>query len=293
MHRLVPFAILASALFMPQVAFADVFGNYTNLVLQKVPQAKGAKRVKKLTTELLIDNSGLLPGTSGAFVVVRTNEGRWCKLLVQPARQKISATESLPILLVEHFVTYRDGEDRAIQAKGKNVLLFKDFLLNLDLGQIVPATVGGDIRFIVADKKSYAEPVGKAEIYVLTKPLPEAKPAKTTKVVIRDPFVPKYFNGVYQLYDDGRRSGELHLKVRNKNVVEGYFYSDKDGRKYEVSGNVGDPHHNIKFKILFPRTVQFFRGWMFTGNGKAITGYARMEQRETGFYALRKKGKKK
>jgi len=47
------------------------------------------------------------------------------------------------------------------------------------------------------------------------------------------------------------------------------------------------PNHNINFMITCPRTIQQFAGCMFTGDGKAITGFARMQDRETGFYAIR------
>jgi hypothetical protein len=105
-------------------------------------------------------------------------------------------------------------------------------------------------------------------------------------------FEPRYFTGTYNLYDDGRRSGTLHLKVGAKNKVTGAYYSGKDGTRYKVVGKVGNPPHSIRFTIVFPRTRQEFKGWMFTGNGKAITGSSRLQERDTGFYALRVEGKK-
>src|SRR5439155_14711115 len=128
------------------------------------------------------------------------------------------------------------------------------------------------------------EPVGKAELYVLTKPLPEAAPKKAAKLVVGAAFEPRYFNGKYKLYDDGRRSGTLHLQVGAGGEVTGAYYSDKDGQKYEVTGKVGPAPHAIQFRVQFPRTVQEFQGWMFTGNGAAITGVSRLQDRETGFY---------
>ncbi|MCS7047452.1 MAG: hypothetical protein NZO58_13930, partial [Gemmataceae bacterium] len=83
------------------------------------------------------------------------------------------------------------------------------------------------------------------------------------------------------------RSGTLHLKVADNGQVSGAFYSDKDGSKYEVEGKIGNPNHTITFLITFPRTVQHFTGAMFTGDGKAIAGFARLQERETAFYAVR------
>ena len=44
------------------------------------------------------------------------------------------------------------------------------------------------------------------------------------------------------LHSDGRRSGKLQLKLAaNGKEIEGWYYSDKDGAKYEVSGTIGSP----------------------------------------------------
>jgi hypothetical protein len=98
----------------------------------------------------------------------------------------------------------------------------------------------------------------------------------------------RFFNGDYKLFDDGRRSGTLTLKVAENGEVVGHYFSDKDGQKYEVSGKVSNaPQHRIDFVVTYPRTTQVFSGFLFTGDGKAITGSSRLENRETGFYAVR------
>src|SRR5262249_41806119 len=153
---------------------------------------------------LLSENDQVLPQTTAAMVVVRTNGGRWCKLLAVAARQKIDDKQQVPILLVERFVTFKDGEERAVHAKGQNLHLYNGFHLDLDLGQVVPPAFGGDLRFVGEGGKVYAEPVGKAKLFILTKPLPEAAAKKKGKLEIGDTFEPRYFNGTYQLYDDGR-----------------------------------------------------------------------------------------
>jgi hypothetical protein len=75
--------------------------------------------------------------------------------------------------------------------------------------------------------------------------------------------------------------------VGEKNKVTGKYYSAKDGKKYEVAGKVGSPPYTIEFTIIYPRTRQEFHGWMFTGDGKAIAGFSRLQDHEHGFYALR------
>jgi hypothetical protein len=287
MTRLAVLALLVCLLLSPAAARADEFDNYTNALLSKVPEFDGAKKITELTPELLVKYRDVLPNTNALFVVIRTNEGRYCKLLVQPARQKISENKSVPILLVERFVTYREGEEKAVEVRGGNVRLFDGFRLSLDLGQVVPESLGGDLRFVAAREKAFAEPVGTAEMYLITKPMPEATPKKAAKVVIGKSIEPRYFSGKYALRDDGRRSGTLVLEVQDDNKVSGSYYSDKDGTKYEVSGKVGPARHEITFTISFPRSVQQYHGRMFTGDGRAIAGSSRSQDRETAFYAVR------
>jgi hypothetical protein len=273
---------------LPHHVRADAFDNYTNEILLKVPKAKGAEKIQKLTPEMMVQNSRVLPGVPGTFLVVVNQEGRMSKLLVQPARQKVGQDATLPIFLIERFVTFKDGEERAIHAQGKMVRLFTDFHFDLDMGQVVPAKLGGDLRFVARGEESYVEPVGKAEMYLVTEHVPAANAKKVTRPEIGAKFEPRFFEGEYKLYDDGRRSGTMHLnKVAGNGDVLGVYYSDTDGRKYEVSGKVGNPAYAIQFRITYPRTVQFFQGLMFTGDGRAIAGSSRLQDRETGFYAVR------
>src|SRR4051794_36988038 len=99
-----PLFLLASTL------SAQTFDDYINPILTRVPENKAAKELKQLTSEHIIDNDRVIPRASAAFLVVKTNQGRMSKLLVQSARQKIDAEKSIPILYVERYVTYREGE---------------------------------------------------------------------------------------------------------------------------------------------------------------------------------------
>src|SRR5262249_40594956 len=159
-RRLVP--VFALALFLvSRTARADSFDHYTNAILAKVPAAKGTKNVKQLTPTMMVENSRVLPGITAAFLVVKTNDGRMSKLLVQPAQQKVDDGKKLPILLIERFVTFREGEERTIHAQGQNVHLFQGFRFNLDLGQLVPEAVGADLRLVTDGDKVFVEPLGK------------------------------------------------------------------------------------------------------------------------------------
>jgi hypothetical protein len=287
MHRPIAALLAVALLALPRPAWADAFDRYTNPILGKVPGAEGVQEVKQLTPALLADHEGVLGDARGVFLVVTTNEGRRAKLLVQPARQKLDAERRVPILLIDRFVTYKEGTEQSVLTSGQNIALFPGFHFSLDLGQIVPEALGGDLHFVADGDKVHTEAVGKARMYLPTKPLPEAAPKKTPKLVVGDTFEPRYYNGTYQLHDDGRRSGKLVLKVEEDGSVSGALYSDKDGSKYEVRGKVGMPPYAIQFTVKFPRSEQTFQGFLFTGDGKALAGTSRLQEREAGFYAVR------
>jgi hypothetical protein len=265
---------------------ADVFDRYTNSILAKAPTAEGVQAPAKLTRQLLAESPKLIPGSSAALLVVRTNGGRNCKLTLQMARQR-TAGGAVPIALVERFLTLKEGEERALQASGGPVHLYNGFQLSLDLGQVVPSQVGGDIKFVSEEGQSWLEAVGNAKLYLITKHLPGTEIKKLERPMIGEVFEPRFFTGNYKLQDDGRRTGKLVLKVDDEGTVSGEYISDMSGRSYEVYGKVANPKHQIHFTVKFPQTEQQFQGWMFTHEGKAICGSTRMQEREFGWYALR------
>lgn len=286
--RLLP-ALLAGLFVSPgPAAAADAFDLYTNAILSRAIEANALTEVKELTAELLAEHGRVLPQSTAALLVVKTNEGRHAKLLVEAARQKVDDRTQLPILLIERFTTFREGEERAVQASGQNVHLYPGFRFNLDLGQVVPAQLPADLEAVEAKDKGFAvKPAGKAKFFLVTKSLPEASPKKAGKLIVGESFEVRYFNGTYKLSDDGRRSGTLELKVTDAGEVTGSFYSDRDGRKYDVTGKVGTPRHSIAFTIKYPRVEETFTGLLFTGNARAICGTSKLQERESGFYAIR------
>jgi hypothetical protein len=279
--------LLTTVLLATPARAEDAFDFYVNPALTKAIEADGTKQLKTLTDEQITDHDRVLKNVSGAFVIVKTNDGRLAKLLVLSARRKIGADKSVPVVLIERFVTYREGEERAIFASGRSLSLFHQFRLSLDLGQVVPEDLGGDVRCVVDGDKVSLEAVGKAKMYLVAKPLADIEPKKGPKLIVGDKFEIRYFNGTYQLYDDGRRSGKLVLKVKEDGSVTGAYYSDRDGTRYEVAGKVGTPSHAIEFTVKLPRVEQSFKGMLFTGDGQVLTGTSRMNDREAGFYAKR------
>ncbi|MCE9532331.1 MAG: hypothetical protein K8T89_14600, partial [Planctomycetes bacterium] len=267
----------------------DQFEHYNNPVLEKaVTDGKNVKEVKQLTSTEIGDLGEVLGDTSAVFLIVRTNEDRFSKLLVQAARQRFGKDKQVPMLLIEKYVTFRESTERTVKAKGENVNLYAGSRYNLDIGQAVPESLGGDIQVTDDGKDGFKiAPIGTAKIYVLIKAIPDVVPKKAAKLTVGATFEMRYFIGKYKLYDDGRRTGTLNLEVNESGEVTGTFYSDRDGAKYDIEGKIGTPRHAISFNIKFPQIQQSFNGFLFTGNGKAITGSSKLQEREAGFYAER------
>ena len=93
-------------LFVANAARAEPFDLYLNKDLARLAEGKRVKEVQKLTPTMIVENDRVLTKTSSAFLVVRTNGGRFAKLLVQAAKQKIDADNAAPILSIERYVTY-------------------------------------------------------------------------------------------------------------------------------------------------------------------------------------------
>src|SRR5437763_5724189 len=119
-----PLALLA-CLVVVRSAHADAFDHYVNPVLAKALETKHVTELKELTPDQIGDNDRVLQNIPAALVIVRTNESRLAKLLVQSARQKVVGTDrTIPTLLIERYVTYKEGDEQTILASGKNLALF-------------------------------------------------------------------------------------------------------------------------------------------------------------------------
>lgn len=269
------------------VSLAEQFDYYSNPVLAKAIADGTAKEAKQLTGEQIGDLAGGLPDSPSAFLVVMTNDKRFAKLLVQPARQKVGADKQAPLLLVDKYTTFKGTSERAVQASGQALHLYPGLRLSLEIGQVVPADLPADIECVAGEKGYLIKPVGAAKLYTIAQPIAGVVPKKAPKLVVGEAFETRFFAGKYKMHDDGRRSGILRLEVNDAGEISGTFTSDKDGREYDIQGKAGTPRHAINFTLKFPATTQTFTGFMFTGDGKAIAGTSKMLDRETAFYAER------
>ena len=287
MSRQISWSAPLLLLLWPVVAWGDVFDRYTNSILSKVPEAAGAKALTKLTPDLVAQHGGkIVPDTGGVLVVVKTNGGFASKLLVQFARQK-AGDKTVPIALLERVTTYRLGHERAVLAQAPLVQLYHDFVFHLDLAQVVPADLGGDLRFVVRGEEVMLEVVGKAQMFLVTQPLAGTEAKKSARPQVGEAFEAEHLNGVYRLHDDGRRSARLALKVSPDGTLTGDYTSEQSGRKYEVTGKLSPEKHRFEFTVKFPQSVQTFQAWAFTKDAGALCGWTKLQEKEFGFYAVR------
>jgi len=269
-------------------AHGDVFDRYTNQVLAQAIGQPGVIELTQLTAKQVDEAPKLVPGSNGALIFVRTSNGLNAKLLVQFARQKFADRVS-PVVVLERFVTYRSGSERSVIAEGRNIHLYPGYVFHLEIGQIVPSEIGGDLRFDIDPKKGEVlQGLGKARLYLITRSLAGTETKKSARPAPDDSYRLEFFNGSFRLYDDGRRSGLLRLQVDTEGNLSGEFLSDATGNKYPVSGKVGpNPRHLVQFTIKFPQSVQHFSGYIFTRGGAAICGTSKFQERDAGFYAVR------
>lgn len=270
------------------VCCQDRFDSYSRPSLAKLIISDLVVHRKYVSTFDLAEHDRVLPKVSASFLVVRTNGNRLSKLQVVSGRQKLGEDKFLPVLIVEKFLTFKDGEERAVASSGASLTLYPGFRLNLDLGQIVPEELPGDLVIRSHTTNLTAETIGRAEMWQAVRSLPNPLPPLAGKPVPGEKFVSEHWNGSYLLHDDGRRSGSLEIKVDAQGEVSGAYYSAKDGAKYEVRGKIGPAPHSIQFGIRFPRSEQIYQGCIFTGDLGAIAGTSKFGDRETAFYAVRK-----
>lgn len=278
----------ASSLFLLVTTngWADDYDRYTQSFLKQAGESSNVKEIKKLTMQEVAQYSSIFKDQQGAFLIVRSHQGLWAKLLVQFARQK-HEDGSVPIALIERCVCYKPGQERSLQATANAVRLFDGFHFSFEACQIVPPQLKGDIRYVADQQDGYLEPVGDAKLYLVIKPFPGTEAKQATRPSVGDLFESRFVTGVYLLHDDGRRLAKLHLNVAEDGTITGDYLSEATGQKYELSGKVLEPKHHLQFDVKFPQSIQSFKGWIFTRDAGAICGVTVVQGREYGFYAVR------
>jgi hypothetical protein len=252
-------------------------------------QGGDAKAHSMLTIRELEGLPTVLKDTRSAFLVVKTSQGNYARLLAVPALRKPPQGEAppLPVLLLERFDTFEPGRSASRVARGSGMVLFDGFQVDLDAGIVVPEGQGGDLVFRAKEGAGpRIETLGTAGLYSLSRPIAVSetagRPSRSAGVVASD------VAGQYTLYADGRWSGLLELIVSDDRQITGHFRSEPGGNSYSVRGEVAsDPPNRLTFKIKFPRTEQEYEGFLWTEAKWGLAGTFTMLDRKFGFFAVR------
>jgi hypothetical protein len=265
-------------------ARGDEFDRYTGSVLVKVPASEGVTELDQIPFNQLLQTKSILGRDTGCFFVVRTDQGNWAKLVVSPSYRKHEDGE-VPLVHVQRYQCMRPGSENGKLSAGKDVYVFDTFQFDLDIGQIVPPGGGGDIVFERAGSAGVVRPVGRAKLYLLSKPLVDSAPSGAGPSA--GPVVAEDFAGKFHLFANGKWSGQLTLRVSNSGELNGSYVSEQTGADYPVKGFVARPMHHVKFTIELPMAQQEFDGYLWMQGKNVIAGTMTLAGGTFGFVAVR------
>ncbi len=275
------------------IGIVDDFDRLEGPALSGIAKSADATKRDHLSISDLGNLPNVLEGSRSPLIIVKTDEVNPARLLVSPALRKPPGGqgEPVPILVIEKFDTFEAGPATRRIARGRDVILFDGFRLDLDSGQVVPDGQGGDIQFLATGEGGPRLVALKpATMYTLTKS-PLAKEIKANQPTSGRTIAKSDFSGLFRLYANGQTSGRLELQVEEGGAVNGRFRSDQTGGAYKVTGQAGGESANkIRLAIEFPRTRQEFDGFLFVEGKGAITGSFLLLDKPYGFFAVRDGG---
>ncbi len=274
-------------------AAGDEFERIEGETLAKVSKSSDATSHQSLNIGELDALPAVVADSRSAFLVVKTDQGNFARLLVAPAFRKPAKPQDkpIPVFVLERFDTFESGNLSTRLAHGKDVLLFEGFHFDLDSGQVVPAGQGGDLKCETAKAGFRVVPPEGSQLFTLKK-LPAPSEERTARPSPGRGVVPGDYAGRYRLFANGQWSGTLDVIVDAEGIISGKFRSDLNGTSYQVDGAVlRESPQKVQFTIRFPRTRQDFEGWLWTAGKGAMAGTLKMLDHTYGFFALREGGR--
>jgi hypothetical protein len=273
-------------------ARADEFDRLEGEALAAIPRGAEATAHEALSLAEIGNLPRVLRGERSALVVARTDQGNLCRMLVAAGLRRTPGGqgESVPVVILERFDTFEAGAMTNRLVRGKDLLLFDGFRVDLDIGQVVPEGQGGDVQFLAGDPPGpRLAALAASKLYTLARsPLPTAAPAGQPSE--GRGVLPSDFEGRYHLFANGQWSGTLDLKLDGR-AVSGRFRSDQTGSVYPVAGiTPAEAPGAIHFSITYPRSRQDFEGHLWSEGKGAMAGTLTLLGRTFGFFAVREGG---
>ena len=291
-----PLMISAAGLMLlsSAIARADQFESLDGPVLARFVKANDVRSLKQICSNAVLALPALLKESRSGLLVARTAQGNYARLLIVPERRKspTGKGEPFPVLVLERFDTFDGANTGSRLVKGREIVLFDGFQVDLDSGQVVPDGQGGDLRFVAQGENApRLETIGDAKLYAPTT-LPALEAGAAPQPTPGRIVVPGDFSGRYRLFANGQWSGTLDITVDTKGVVSGQFRSDLHGSAYPVTGQVADDApHRVRFAVKFPRSQQDFDGYLWTDGKGAMAGTVSLLDHDFGFFAIRDGGR--
>ena len=286
------FSITLVILATASLAVADEFDNLDGATLAAMAKDAANPAREGLTPREIGSLPATLRGPRSAFLVATTDQGNVCRLLVSTGLRKPPGGkgEAVPVVVLERFDTFEAGNLKNRLARGKDLLLFEGFRVDLDFGQVVPDDQGGDLRFAEGKAGPSLVAIGGSKIIAPAK-VPRSEAAAPSKPSAGRTVLPGDFAGRFRVFANGQWSGTLDLKVEAKGVVSGQFRSDQTGTSYPVKGQVAAfPPNKVEFAVELPRTRQEYEALLWVEGKGAMAGTMSMLGRPFGFFALREGG---
>ncbi|MDX2037667.1 MAG: biopolymer transporter ExbD [Isosphaeraceae bacterium] len=286
--------VLVSAAACAATCSAQDFADLDGSVLAKIVAPGGAAKSKEaLTFRELLGLPAFFKDTRSALVVVKTDRGNLARMLLTAERRKRDGDAGDPwsVLMIERFEVF-DGADRSSRiARGRQMMIFPGFRLDLDSGQIVPDGAGADLMLEIERGEAVLRTLGSARLFLLDSP-PAHDAVAASRPTPGRRVVPGDFAGRWRLFANGQLSGSLELTVEPNGAILGRFRSDTRGSAYPVTGQIAaETPRRLRFKIEFPRSTQEFDGSLFVDGKGAIAGRVFVLEQEYGFFAVREGGR--
>jgi hypothetical protein len=281
-----------------QSARGDEFDRIDGEVLRSCLRTSGTRTHAALGFRELEALPSVLRDSRSALFLIKTDQGNLARLLVSPGFRKRPSPDNppgpglrgshVPLLFVERFEVFDGANPSSRLVRGKDLMLFGGFQVDLDTGQVVPEGLGGDLLFTARGQdEGVVQGVGRVRLATLERPPVLPPPAQGTPSGGRT-VRPADVAGRFRLLANGQWSGRLDLAVDGSGGISGRFLSDASGSAFPVIGKL-DPasSRKVQFSIQFPRTKQDYQGILWTEGKHVITGRMSMLDQDFGFLAIR------
>jgi uncharacterized protein YndB with AHSA1/START domain len=269
----------------------DEFDRHTSKDLRQAAEKNAA--VPTLSSGQATKLKTLGPRIEHACVVVRTSDGNWAKALVSWGFRKGKEGGKdggkdvlVPIAVLERYVTYDRDRGDVTLAHGRNVMLFPGYEFDFDIGQIVPADSGGDLRFT---PQRLLAAIDKAKLHPLDGSVLPATPPDKYDPQDHADVRPRDFAGTWRVNADGRWVGTWEIDVHAEGQVSGRYTSDETKGSFAIRGRITetDLRHRLRFDVEFAAAVQQYDLYLWTTDKSTMAGTTTLISRTFGVVAER------